>query len=313
MKMLRRPILLMGSVVLPLIALAFMATIFGRGTMDRLPVGIVDHDATVASRSLVRRVDASPSLRVAGRYTDEAAAREAVRRKQIYGYLRIPYRYEQDLGAGRRPTLLYVYHYAFLGVGSRVNTAFRTALVGDSMPFLGISLPVYNTQLNYVVYLAYPFYFVLLQALCLLTVIYAWKSRTPAQRRAMHSRSFLQRIGAVAGFLVPYTVAYSLVSLVAHGVFFGWMGVPSGGAVGWLWVLSVVFVVAMEAMALLICKVVSDFGTAMSVGSMTGSLGATLSGITFPLSALPWPVEMASRLFPVRYFVEAMQQLLYIP
>ena len=45
---------------------------------------------------------------------------------------------------------------------------------------------------------------------------------------------------------------------------------------------------------------------------MIGSLGATLSGVTFPVVFMDAPVYWASFLFPVRHFMEAVQSLLYL-
>ena len=44
---------------------------------------------------------------------------------------------------------------------------------------------------------------------------------------------------------------------------------------------------------------------------MVGSLGATLSGVTFPAPFMFPAVYYASFLFPVRHFVEINQNLLY--
>jgi ABC-2 type transport system permease protein len=273
--------------VFPLFTLCFMATIFGTGTLDSLPVGVVDHDFTSASRRVVRQVDASPSLKVTHHFVDEAEARKALQRKEVYGYLRIPYHFEEELLAGRKPTLVYAYHYALLSVGSRVSTAFRTALAGNTAPFVGVNFPQRNVNLNYAVYLAYPFFFVLLQALCLLVTIYT--------RR-----------------MWPYGLGFAAVSLLAHGILFGWMGIPVPGwegtdlplavAVLWLWLLSVGLLVATQGLGLLIRRLSTDLSTAMSAGSMIGSLGATLCGVTFPLFAMEAPVRWLSTLFPIRWF-----------
>jgi ABC-2 type transport system permease protein len=47
------------------------------------------------------------------------------------------------------------------------------------------------------------------------------------------------------------------------------------------------------------------------VVSMVGSLGATLSGVTFPLMAMYPIVQYAAMLFPVRHFTVVMQQVVY--
>ena len=45
-------------ILLPLFCLFFMATIFGNGQMENIPIGIVDQDNTAASRTIARRIAA---------------------------------------------------------------------------------------------------------------------------------------------------------------------------------------------------------------------------------------------------------------
>ena len=63
-RMISRRIYLVACIVLPLFSLVFMATIFGNGQMEDLPVGVVDADNSAASRSIIRMVEATPQLRI---------------------------------------------------------------------------------------------------------------------------------------------------------------------------------------------------------------------------------------------------------
>ena len=115
-------------IVLPLFTIFFMATIFGNGQMENIPIGIVDQDNTATSRNIARNISAVPTFIVTRHFVNEAAAREAVQRKEIYGYLSIPPRFEQDAVTGKDATLSYYYHYALLSVGGELMAAFETAL-----------------------------------------------------------------------------------------------------------------------------------------------------------------------------------------
>lgn len=64
-----------------------MATIFGNGQMENIPIGIVDQDNTATSRTIVRNISAVPTFKVTKHFVNEAAARESVQKKEIYGYL----------------------------------------------------------------------------------------------------------------------------------------------------------------------------------------------------------------------------------
>ena len=83
-------------IILPLFTLFFMATIFGNGQMENIPIGIVDQDNTATSRQIARNISAVPTFSVTRHFTDEAAARQAVQRKEIYGYLSIPTGYDRN-------------------------------------------------------------------------------------------------------------------------------------------------------------------------------------------------------------------------
>ena len=76
-------------IILPLFTLFFMATIFGNGQMENIPIGIVDQDNTASSRAIARNISAVPTFKVTRHFVNEEAARKAVQKKEIYGYLSI--------------------------------------------------------------------------------------------------------------------------------------------------------------------------------------------------------------------------------
>ena len=68
-------------IILPLFTLFFMATIFGNGQMENIPIGIVDQDNTATSRTIARKIYAVPTFKVTFHFNKEAADREAVQSK----------------------------------------------------------------------------------------------------------------------------------------------------------------------------------------------------------------------------------------
>ena len=120
-------------IVLPLFTLFFMATIFGNGQMENIPIGIIDQDNTASSRAIVHNISAVPTFNVTQHFVNEAAAREAVQKKEIYGYLSIPPQFEQDAITGKNATLSYYYHYALMSVGGELMAAFETSLAPVSL------------------------------------------------------------------------------------------------------------------------------------------------------------------------------------
>ena len=332
-------------ILLPLFCLFFMATIFGNGQMENIPISIVDQDNTAASRTIARRIAATPTFRVTEHFTDEASARQALQRKEIYGYLSIPPQFEQKTVSGTGATLTYYYHYALLSVGSELMAAFETTLapvalspivvqaealgVGQEqiqtflLPVEANTHPLYNPDMDYSIYLSQPFFFVLFQILILLVTVYAigrefkfgttqeWMgAATPAGKNPANLRN-ADMLTAVAGKLLPYTVMFSVIGILANYVLFGLMNIPFQGSLWLMNIVTVLFIMATQALAVLIFSIFPKIAYIISVVSMVGSLGATLSGVTFPVTAMYAPVHAASYLFPVRHFTEAAQAMIY--
>ena len=333
-RMTSRRIYFAACIVLPLFSLVFMATIFGNGQMEDLPVGVVDADNTSASRSIVRMVEATPQLRIARHYANETEARMDVQRKNIYGYLVIPSDYAAKVGNNEEVTLRYYYHNAMLSVGGELRSTFEQLLkqvsvtpivtgavaLGEGeeavtsflVPVSDEEFPIYNQNRNYAIYLSQPFFFVFLQILLLLVTVYALGSESKYGTTGEWLQSAGGNIGiALWGKLLPSTFIFITMSLLASWVFFGWMKIPLPGS---LWVMNgvtVLFICATQALALFLYSLFPNLGLVISVVSMIGSLGATLSGVTFPVSFMDAPVYAASFLFPVRHYMEVVQSLLY--
>ena len=325
-RMTSRRIYFASCIVLPLFSLVFMATIFGHGQMENLPVGVVDAEQTSLSRSIVRMVDATPELQVTKQYANETEARKAIQRKEIYGYLLIP--------SGIK-SLCYYYHNAMLSVGGELHSTFETILkqvsvtpivteavgLGESqtnitsflVPVSEKEMVSYNPNRNYAIYLSQPFFFVFLQVLLLLVTTYALGSESKFGTSDEWLQMAKGNIGiAVIGKLLPYTFIFMVMGVLANVVFFNWMKMPLPCS---LWVMNgitILFILATQALALLLYAIFPVLSLIISVVSMIGSLGATLSGVTFPVTFMDTPVYWASFLFPIRHFVEVVQSLLYL-
>lgn len=333
-RMTSRRIYIGAAVVLPLFLIGFMATIFGSGQMDHIPVGVVDADNTAASREVVRSVSAVPTFDVCRYYADDASARMAVQRKEIYGYLSIPTDFEADMVRGAGATLNYYYHYALLAVGGEVMSAFEQALLPVRMapivveavalgateesietfllPMTSDDHALYNPSLNYSVYLALPIFYIMFQILVLLVTLYA----VGTERKEGTGDAWLEAaegniLCAVVGKLLPYTLLFIAEALLANVVFFRFVDIPFAGDMTLFALLSVLFVVATQSVAVLLYTLLPALSFVVSIVSMVGSLGATLSGLTFPLPAMSPIVQYAALLFPVRHFTVAMQQIVY--
>lgn len=180
------------------------------------------------------------------------------------------------------------------------------------LPVQANNHPIYNPSLDYSVYLSQPFFFVLFQVLVLLITVYAVGSEI----KFGTAGQWLQAAGgditvAVTGKLLPYTLIFSLIGILGNFVMFGILHIPFQGSWVLLNVMTVLFIISTQALALFIFSLFPAVAIIISIVSMVGSLGATLSGVTFPVLNMYPLVRDTSYLFPVRHYTEITQTMLY--
>lgn len=329
-----RPILWIATLGVPIFTAFFVATVFGSGTMRGLPIGVTDNDFSSVSRSLIRTIDSSPTLSITHHFTNSEEALAAMRAREIYGYVVIPQGLASDMTRGTRATIPYYYHYAFLSVGGEIESTLRTILTMASIapiattaqqmgiadqrittflePISGDMRPIGNPTLNYHTYLSEPFFFIMFQIVILLTVVYVvgWDIDRGC------GKEWLSVAGgdifvALMGKLLPYILTFIVSGIAALYIIYGIESEVWQGTLGWLVVAMVGLVVASVSLALFIYSLFPAMGLIISVVSMVGSLGATLSGITFPIASMYSLFHGVALALPIRHFSLIVQNQFY--
>ena len=323
---------LIAAVVIPLFSLIFMATIFGDGRIENLPVGIVDCSDTPYSQEIIRTVAASPTLTITPDhiYSNEATAKKALQDMEIYGYIVIPNNFAENLLAGTTPTVTSVFHYSLLAVGGEIESAFAKSLgefssslvtmQGDIagapnhkiesiiLPTNGIFTSSYNTTLNYGTFLCYPFFFIFFQIFILTFTVYT--IGTDLNKSWLESgKGYI--LYALAGKMLPYAIIFITYTLLANWLFFGTGLIPLQGNLFAITLISILFTISTMALGIAIISLIPKVAIAISIASMIGALGATASGVTFPIENMYAPFRVLCSLFPVRHFVLGFQSSLY--
>ena len=105
-------------VVFPVIVTVFFTSLMADGQPTDMPVGVVDHDNTATTRTLVRKLDAFQATKVTARYASVAEARRAIQRNEIYAFLYIPEGTTAELLAMRQPKISFYYSSTSYTAGS---------------------------------------------------------------------------------------------------------------------------------------------------------------------------------------------------
>ena len=89
-------------ILVPLFYPLLYAFIYTEETVREVPAVVVDDANTAMSREFVRRVDATPDVKVVGRTSNMEEAKERMRRAEVYGVIRIPEDFSRTVNRGEQ-------------------------------------------------------------------------------------------------------------------------------------------------------------------------------------------------------------------
>lgn len=316
---------LASTVVLPLIMLLFFVVIFWDGSITKLPVSVVDNDNTVLSRNLVSMVDATPGVDIGRSDLSVDEANSGLLRGETYGYIVIPDGFEDDI-VGSRQTSVNVYisatNLSAAGVLRRdIQQAVKTFSSGVAMARLAaigvdgyqvmaevmpINMQTHtlaNPYMNYGYYLAPIFMIVGVIVFTVLATIYAiGRELRYATAPEWMAAAYYSLPVALIGKLLPITIAMMIMMQLVMFIMFVVMGMECVGSYVVILLASLLFIVAYQAIAVVIVAVTANLRLALSLGGGYSVMAFTFSGITFPIMAMYEVAQLFSRLFPLTYF-----------
>lgn len=181
--------ILIFIILLPLAYPVLYAMIYNTETQRQLPICVVDESMTDRSRDFIRRVDATPEVKVETYCAEMGEAQELMRRREVFGILRIPKEFDERLWRGQQAvvglysdltSMLYykVEYLAVINVAQELNRNIKvlerqsntTAREEDlaRWPIRFDEVKLYNSAGGFAAFLIPPVLMLILQqALCL--------------------------------------------------------------------------------------------------------------------------------------------------
>ena len=323
--LLKNPIYVFCMVVFPIAVVLFFTSVMDDGQPLDLPVGIVDQDNTSTTRSLIRRLDAFQNSEVVDYYPSVAAARQAIQRNKIYGFLYIPKGTTDELLASRQPKISFYYTMTSISAGSLVFKDLKTistlgsAAVGQAtlqargftdqqiqtllQPIRVDLHQINNPQTNYNVYLST----MLIPGLMMLFMFLITAYSLGAELKFGTSKEWLAKANnnilvALIGKFLPQTLVFLAVTFFYEYYVFGVLGFPHPGGVFMMVLLAVLHVLAAQGFGVFVFGLMPSRRMSMSICSLWAMLSFSLAGTAFPLIAMDGPIQALSWLFPLRHY-----------
>lgn len=311
----------------PILMILFFGVIFYRGAIDGVPVAVVDGDSTPLSRQLLRMINATSGVDIAFEEVSMYDAEMRLLNGDAEAIVCIEHGFEDCIYRGEKADVgcyLNGANISASGVASRdIQLAVQTFSSGvalqtlqsmgvnyaqamvDIMPVNIQSNIISNPYINYGYYLAPIFMMLGVVVFTVLSTIYAvgreLRYRTASDWLGVAHNSLA---GGVIGKLLPVTIAMVVLSQLIYFILFVVMGMECECGYIVLSLVTILFIVVYQVVALFIIAMTSNLRLALSLGGGYSVMAFTFSGITFPVIAMYGVARIFSYLFPLSYFSE---------
>ena len=284
-------------------------------TVRRVPVAIVDQDHSALSRQLIRYAGAHPSIIVVGVSTRPEAAQEMIWQGRAAGAMIIPADFSRKVLAGLQPEITVSANGAYpllnkvvlnglVEVAGTVSAGIELKRLGAASPSgrqaeatrqpLSVeALPLFNVREGYASYIVPGVVVLIMQQTFLLGIGLLFGSWASEQ-----SFPYAQGAASYCGALTAFALVVALNAMYFFGFVFWWQDYPRGGNLAGTAVLTMLFAYSVAALGMLIGMFFRTRERSMQLLVATSLPIMFLSGLTWPASAIPAPLQALGWLLP---------------
>ena len=312
-------------VVFPVLLVLFFTTMLDDGLPQDLPIGVVDHDNSATSRSLIRNLDAMQNSRVVYRFASVTEARNAMQEGKVFAYLYIPEGTAAKLMAGRQPDISYYYTMTCMTAGSMASKDLKTismlgsATVGQAtLSAKGATKEQIRTALQAVTIDAhmianpqgsynYSLTTVFVPGILMLFMALLSAYALGMEMKFDSGKEWLARAGnnilvAILGKYIVHALVFLLVIFSYQYYIFNVLHFPHLGGVWSIVRLTLLQVAASIGFGIFAFGLMPSLRMSMSISSLWMVLGISMCGSAFPVAGMDPPLQAMSWLFPLRHY-----------
>ena len=308
-EIIRDPITIGVSVLLPLV----MLFLFGYAIsldVENVALGVLDQDKSPASRALTDSFVQSGYFSLISDFKSVDEVEDSLQRGQVKLALVIPSRFHTALMRNETPavqvlvdgtysaTALVAANYAQAIVASFRQPARPSAVQLEARVW-------YNAPMRSINFVVPGLYAVILMAFPpLLTALALVREKENGSIQQIFA-SPLTSSEYIVGKLIPYGLIAFAQMIMVISIGFFWFQVPFQGNLGFLLATAFIFVFCTVGIGLLVSTITRSQLTAMLLALIITMMPSFLfSGFLFPIFTMPYLLQLYTRIFPARYFVE---------
>lgn len=313
---------------IPLMLMAVVAVQLAPGVMRDLPIAVVDEDGGAIARELVRRLDASPGLRVAARPPDMPEAERLVRSRTAYAVVLIPRGTQRAVLRGETAGLTIFYNASYStpsgaalrDIGDVVQghaqrlAADQTAAIEPSKvrppPIAARTTILFNPQGSYELQLVALLHPALLHLIFMVAVASALgrELRDGTIGAWLGGKPWPEAAAAVAGKVAIYLVVFMGWGVLVTFYLAGLRGWPVLGSPLVLLAGYAAMYLAYVGVTLLATSLTLSMGKALSIAGLYAGASFAFAGAIFPIESASGFARLWSAILPYTAFAKLLAE-----
>ena len=287
----------------PLVYPLLYSYVYTNEVVRDVPVVVVDDSGSSLSREIIRRMDATPDMRVAGICTDMEAAVEHIRRREAYGIVHIPAELTRELQQGCQVALgvycdmssmLYYKARGYIpGSTDREDEVARTPIEYDYVA-------LYNPQSGFAAFLIPPVLMLIIQQTLLLGIGMSTGNSREINMGSvipLH-RCYKNPVHIVAGKALPYFMLYIVLAVYMFVFVTDAFALPRLGRYTTFLAFAVPYVLACIFLAMVLSAFIYRREDCIMLLVFLSVPMLFLSGVSWPAVSMPRFWHWLSWLFP---------------
>lgn len=313
--------------ILPLFTFILFTSMFYRGKASGYQIAIYNADQSPLSRQIVRWVESTPEIEIGTYVQSLEQGKRLIEQSQVGGLLYIPKGTENGVYRGDAEPIVLYFSNDNLSMGSGISVAVlktvKTMSAGINLqkrlaksemfeqayenvqPIHIDAHALYNPYINYAYYLVTALLPVMLLMFIITSAIFAVGSELK-YGTALHwyELSGQSVVVALTGKLLPYSLIFVIEAFLMNTILFKYVGAPMQGSLFIIFISTIFFVFAYQAMGVFLISVFPNVRLALSLGAAYSSLAFSFAGLTFPIIAMGKPMQWFSQIFPYTHYLK---------
>lgn len=294
-----------------------------------LPVAVVDESHTSLSRDFARKLDASPEAMVYAKCADMTEARHLMETGEVYGVVRIPSSFLDDLRHGRQTRIgvyadvssLIYYKNILLpctNISLAMNKDIKAEVIASSLTAREVEVTktpidyqhvqLYNPQGGYASFLMPPILLLILQQAMVLGVGMAMgrtRERNDGYSTWRGVRGYDDPMAVILGKTLAILPTFLMMALYMHVVVTFGFDLPHLGDY-WTWIgIILPYLLACTCFSIVCSSMIYRREDSLLIFVFMSVPLLFLSGVSWPSASIPTMWKWVSRLFPSTFGLNA--------